>query len=255
VNVLTDPQFSERASPVSWAGPRRVVPPALPIAALPHIEIVLISHNHYDHLDRASVEALAAQPGGSPRFFVPLGLKAWFAARGITDVVEQDWWEHADYLGLRIHEVPSQHFSSRTLWDRNRTLWGGFLVEHPTLRFYFAGDAGYSRDFAEIHARLGPIDVAALPIGAYEPRWFMGPMHINPAEAVQALQDLHARLAVAMHWGTFNLTDEPLDDPPRALARALEAARITPGRFLVFTHGETRRLAPLLAEPVALPAR
>jgi len=255
VNVLTDPQFSERASPVSWAGPRRRVPPALPVEALPHIDVVLISHNHYDHLDRASVRALAAQPGGPPRFFVPLGLKRWFAGEGIVTVLEQDWWEHADVPGLRIHQVPAQHFSSRTPWDRNAVLWGGFVVEHPSLRFYFAGDTGYSRDFADIRARLGPIDLAALPIGAYEPRWFMRAMHINPAEAVQAMLDLDARVGVAMHWGTFEMTDEPIDEPPKALARALAAAGIAPGRFLVFTQGDTRRLAPLLGGQMAAHGR
>ena len=153
VNVLTDPQFSERASPVSWIGPRRKVPPALRLDQLPHIDVVLISHNHYDHLDRASVRALAAQPGGPPRFFVPLGLKAWFAGEGIASVTEQDWWEHTDLLGLRIHQVPAQHFSSRTPWDRDTTLWGGFVVEHPSLRFYFAGDTGYSPIFADIARR------------------------------------------------------------------------------------------------------
>jgi N-acyl-phosphatidylethanolamine-hydrolysing phospholipase D len=244
VNVLTDPQFSPRASPLSFLGPRRRVEPALALRELPHVEAVLISHNHYDHLDRASVRALARQADGPPRFFVPLGLAAWFAAAGIGAVTEQDWWAHAEHLGLRIHQVPAQHFSQRTPWDRNRALWGGFVVEHPALRFYFAGDTGYAGHFAEIGARLGPIDLAALPIGAYEPRWFMQPMHINPAEAVQAHRDLKARRSVAMHWGTFQLTDEALDEPPRALAAALQAAEVPPERFLLLRHGETVRLAP-----------
>jgi L-ascorbate metabolism protein UlaG (beta-lactamase superfamily) len=251
VNVLTDPQFSERASPVSWAGPRRKVPPALRIADLPHIEAVLISHNHFDHLDLPSLRALHAQPGGPPHMFVPLGLKRFLEREGIGSVVEQDWWEHTEHLGLRIHQVPAQHFSARTPWDRNEVLWGGFVVEHPGLRFYFAGDTGYSRDFSDIRRRLGPIDLAALPIGAYEPRWFMRAMHINPAEAVQALQDLRAGHAVAMHWGTFEMTDEPIDEPPRALARALAEAGIPRERFFVMKHGETRRLAPLLRGRIA----
>ena len=253
VNVLTDPHFGERASPVSFAGPRRKVPPALTPDALPHIHVVLISHNHYDHLDRDSVQALNRQPGGPPRFFVPLGLKPWLAAEGVENVVEQDWWDATDYLGLRIHVVPAQHFSARTPFDRDETLWGGFVVEHPALRFYFAGDAGYSRDYADIAQRLGPIDLAALPIGAYEPRWFMQAMHINPAEAVRAHQDLGARHSVAMHWGTFELTDEPIDEPPRALARALREAGIPPERFLVMKHGETRHLTPLLRTQVVGP--
>lgn len=249
LNVLTDPQFSARASPLQRIGPRRKVPPALSPAELPHIDVVLISHNHYDHLDRASVQALQGQAGGPPRFFVPLGLRRWMAAAGISGAVEQDWWEQSECQGLRIHQVPAQHFSQRTPWNRNCILWGGFVVEHPALRFYFAGDTGYTRDFADIAARIGPMDLAALPIGAYEPRWFMQPMHINPAEAVQAHLDLRARRSVAMHWGTFRLTEEPLDEPPRALASALRAAGVPPEEFWLLRVGETRRLSALLREP------
>jgi L-ascorbate metabolism protein UlaG (beta-lactamase superfamily) len=245
LNVLTDPHLTGRASPFSFLGPKRKVPPALSLEELPRIDVVLISHNHYDHLDRPTVVGLARQPGGSPRFFVPLGMKAWFADEGIEDVVEQDWWQHSDYRGLRIHQVPAQHFSARGLFDRNEVLWGGFVVEHPGFRFYFAGDAGYGPDFADIGARFGSIDLAALPIGAYEPRWFMKAMHIDPAEAVQAQQDLRARYAVAMHWGTFEMTDEPFDEPPQALARALQAAGRPPERFFLLKHGETRVLTPL----------
>ena len=166
LSVLTDPQFSERASPVSFAGPKRVVPPAPGIDALPHIDAVVISHNHYDHLDLDSVKKLAAQPGGSPRFFVPLGLKEWFSHQGIDDVVELGWWQSRSFKGLEVHFVPVQHWSKRTLTDENRTLWGGWVLRHPELAFFFAGDAGYSRDFADIGARFGGFDLAALPIGA-----------------------------------------------------------------------------------------
>jgi N-acyl-phosphatidylethanolamine-hydrolysing phospholipase D len=255
LNLLTDPQFSPRASPVAWLGPWRRLPPALTLDALPHIDAVLVSHNHYDHLDRASVQALQRQPGGPPRFFVPLGLRALLAGWGIPAATEQDWWESSALDGLRIHEVPAQHFSMRSPWDRNRMLWGAFVVEHPALRFFFAGDTGYGPHFAEIAARLGPMDVAALPIGAYEPRWFMRPMHLNPADAVQAHLDLGARLSVAMHWGTFNLTDEPLDEPPRALAKALADAQVSPQRFALLRHGETRRLTPRLRDAAGREAR
>jgi L-ascorbate metabolism protein UlaG (beta-lactamase superfamily) len=251
VNVLTDPIFSERASPVGFLGPQRKVPVPIPLAELPHIEVVLVSHNHYDHLDLPTLRALNAQAGGPPTFFAPLGVGALLRDEGIGTVVEQDWWQFTELQGLRIHQVPAQHFSARTPFDRNEVLWGGFVVEHPALRFYFAGDTGYSRDFADIGERLGPIDLAALPIGSYEPRWFMRAMHINPDEAVQAHRDLGARFSVAMHWGTFEMTDEAIDEPPKALARALQAQRVPPERFFVMKHGETRRLAPLLEGRIA----
>ena len=165
---------------------------------------------------------------------------------GIRQVEEIDWWETASAAPLPITVTPAQHFSARGPFDRNRALWGGFVIEAGGLRILHAGDSGYGPHFGEIGAQLGPIDLALLPIGAYEPRWFMRTLHINPAEAVQALEDLQARHAVAMHWGTFEMTDEPIDEPPRALARALDAAGVPPERFLVMRHGETRRLAPLL---------
>ncbi len=244
VNFLTDPHFSERASPVSFAGPVRVVPPVPPPEALPHIDLVVISHNHYDHLDVASVTRLASQPGGAPRFFVGLGLKRWFENLGITDVVELDWWERAEFKGLDLHFVPVQHWSKRALWDANRTLWGGWVVRHPTFSFFFAGDAGYSRDFADIGKRFGGFDLAALPIGSYTPRWFMAVNHLDSAEAVAAHRDVRARQSVAIHWGTFaGLSDEDLDEPPRRLAEARAAAGLKEDEFFVLRHGETMRVA------------
>jgi L-ascorbate metabolism protein UlaG (beta-lactamase superfamily) len=247
-NILTDAHFSERASPVQFAGPRRVVAPALRLPELPHIDAVVISHNHYDHLDRCSVEQLAAQRGGSPRFFVPLGLQAWFARVGIHKVTQLDWWEQAEHEGLHFMLTPVQHWSSRTPWDRDRTLWGGWVVEHPQFRFFFAGDTGYSPDFKDIGERLGFVDLAAIPIGAYDPRWFMQIMHVNPEEAVKIHQDLRARHSVAMHWGTFILTDEPLEEPPHRLAQARREAGISPESFFVMKHGETRHLSGMLRD-------
>ena len=179
-NILTDPHLSARASPVSFAGPKRRVPPGLTFEQLPHIDVVVISHNHYDHLDVETVTRLAAQAGGPPRFFVPLGQQRWFNALGITTVTELDWWESRELAGLKIHFVPDQHWSQRTLADRNQTLWGGWVIEHPALRFFFTGDTGYSPDFKEIARRFGSFDLAAIPIGAYAPRWFMGPFHVEP---------------------------------------------------------------------------
>lgn len=251
VNILTDPHFTERASPLSIWGPKRKVPPALSLAQLPRIHVVLISHNHYDHLDRPTLVALSRQPGGPPMYFVPLGMKDWLEGEGITTVVQQDWWEYTDYMGLRVHQVPAQHFSARSPFDRDEQLWGGFVVEHPAIRFYFAGDTGYSQDFRDIGERLGPMDLAAISIGSYEPRWFMKVMHINPAEALRIHNDVRARYSVAIHWGTFEMTDEAIDEPPRALGRALAEAGIPPERFFLMKHGETRQLAPLLERPVS----
>ena len=243
VNILTDPMFGERASPLSFAGPKRVVPPTPDLDQLPHIDIVLISHNHYDHLDVGSVERLARQPGGPPRYYVPLGLKPWFADLGIV-ADEMDWWDARDDSGLKIHFVPSQHWSARTLWDRDETLWGGFVVEHPRFRLIYTGDTGYSRDFADIQRRFPSFDLALIPIGAYEPRWFMAPQHVDPEEAVRIHQDLHASQSLGVHWGTFVLTDEPLDEPPRRLARALRDANLPLDVFWTLHVGETKRLTP-----------
>ena len=243
LNVLTDPHFSERASPISFAGPKRVVPAVPALAELPHIDAVVISHNHYDHLDQETVGKLVEQRGGSPRFFVPLGLKDWFARRGIQDVVELDWWDNLSYKGVELHFVPVQHWSKRTLTDENQTLWGGWVIRHPELSFFFAGDAGYSKDFADIRAKFGGFDLAAIPIGAYAPRWFMQIMHLDPAEAVRVHQDVNARQSLAIHWGTFsNLTDESLYEPPAKLAEEREKAGLSDKDFFVLKHGETRVL-------------
>jgi L-ascorbate metabolism protein UlaG (beta-lactamase superfamily) len=240
LSVLTDPHFSERASPVSFARPKRVVPPVPALEELPHIDAVVISHNHYDHLDQDSVRRLAEQAGGSPRFFVPLGLKDWFARRGVQDVVELDWWESVEYRGLKIDFVPVQHWSKRTLADENQTLWGGWVIRHPELSFFFAGDTGYSKDFSDIRGKFGGFDLAAIPIGAYAPRWFMQIMHLDPAEAVRVHHDLNARQSLAIHWGTFaNLTDESLYEPPLKLVEERRKAGLADEAFLVLRHGET----------------
>lgn len=242
-NILTDPHFSPRASPFRFLGPKRRVPPAIALEHLPHIDLVVISHSHYDHLDRRSVVDLNRQSGGAPLFLVPLGLKAWFARQGIGNCEELDWWDCRNVAGLAATLVPVQHWSSRTPFDRDRTLWGGWLIDHPGFRFFFAGDTGYSADFKEISKRFPAIDLAGLPIGAYEPRWFMKWAHANPQDAVQIHKDLGARQSVGMHWGTFNLTDEPIDEPPKRLMQALLEADISPERFFVMQFGETRRFS------------
>lgn len=242
LNILTDPHFGPRASPLPFAGPERRVPLPLTMDELPRIDVALLSHNHYDHLDRGSVRALARQAGGPPLFLLPLGLARWFRRQGIASVVELDWWQRHRVGGVEFHFLPCQHWSKRTPWDTNRSLWGGWLVD-AGFRFYFAGDTGYSRDFIDIYTRFGSVDLAALPIGAYAPRWFMAPQHVDPEESVQIFQDLRPRRAVAMHWGTFVLTDEPLDEPPRRLAAALARAGVEPSRFGVMGFGETQYLS------------
>lgn len=243
VNLLTDPHLSERASPVSFAGPKRVVPPALTFDELPRIDLVLLSHNHYDHLDEATVKRLASLSPKTPLFLVPLGLKDWFHRRGIRNVREFDWWEAESILGLRLHFVPVQHWSARSPFDRNETLWGAWVVERPGFRFLFIGDAGYSEDIRDIARRFGSFDLAAIPIGAYEPRWFMKAAHLNPAEAVAVHRELNSSLSIAIQWGTFVLSDEPLDEPPVRLAEALAKAGVDSRRFRILRHGETIRLS------------
>ncbi|MBP0590140.1 MBL fold metallo-hydrolase [Paraburkholderia sp. LEh10] len=244
VNILTDPVFSGRASPVAFAGPKRRMPPALTPDQLPHIDVVLISHNHYDHLDTASVQALNAQPGGPPVFLVPLGIKDWLANKGITNAQELDWGDQTRAAGLDIWFVPATHWSARSLADRNETLWGGWVVKTPAgarhpYAVYFAGDTGYSDDFKRIGAAFGCFDLALIPIGGYEPRWFMGPPHVDPQQAVQIFEDVHAKKAIGIHWGTFELTDEPLDEPPQKLAEAARAANLPDDAFTVLRHGQT----------------
>jgi N-acyl-phosphatidylethanolamine-hydrolysing phospholipase D len=239
VNILTDPHWSARASPVSFAGPRRVSAPGLKFEDLPPIHAVVISHDHYDHLDEATVRRLAAEH--RPRFFVPLGLKQWFADVGITDVEELDWWGKRELRGLTFTCVPAQHFSGRTLWDRNRRLWGGWVVAGRAKRLYFAGDTAYFDGLKEIGARLGPFDLVAVPIGAYVPAVIMKASHTTPEEALRAFADVRGQRLVPIHWGTFDLAEEPLEEPPQRLIAEARRLRLDLDRVWVLKHGETRR--------------
>ena len=234
VRFLTDPVFAHRVSPLSFAGPQRLVAPGVPLAELPPVDFAVISHDHYDHTDVAAIRALAAR---GVRFVTPLGVGELVRGAG-GHAVELDWWQTAEVAGLRVHCVPAQHFSGRGLFDRNRRLWAGFVVEGPTRRIYHAGDTGYFGGFAQIAARLGPIDLALLPIGAYLPRAMMQRVHMDPEEAVRAALDLGARATVGMHFGTFDLADEPLDEPPRRFLA--EAAARGLGHITVMRVGETR---------------
>ena len=243
-NILTDPHFSERASPVSWAGPQRVVPPPLTVKELPPIDLVVISHDHYDSLDTETIHQLVRYHPQA-QFFVPLGIGRWLIAKGVpeTQVEEMDWWDEQTYKGLTITATPVQHWGRRSLLDTNKNLWAGWAVKDKTFNFFFAGDSGYVPHFKEIGKRLGPFDLAAIPIGAYEPRWFMSFAHMNPEESVRVHKDLRANRSVAIHWGTFILTDEPLDEPPEELTKHLEQSHLTSEDFFVLKHGETRQLA------------
>ena len=242
-NILTDPHLSDRASPLGFIGPKRYTPPGLSINELPQIDFVLISHNHYDSLDQFTIESLyERQKENPPLFFVPLKLKDWFLDLGIKSVIELDWWEYQILKGWKIYAVPVQHFSGRTLWDRNKTLWCGWVLENSNARIFFAGDSGYSKDFIDIGEFFGYMDLSLIPIGAYEPRWFMKEVHVNPEEAVRIHNDVNSSLSVGMHWGTFQLTDEPMDEPPIRLKDARNSAGINKDQFFVMQHGETKNL-------------
>jgi len=241
LNLLIDPVYAARASPVAFAGPRRVRAPGVRFDDLPTIALVLLSHNHYDHCDLGTLRALGRR--FHPLVVTPSGNGRLLRSAGIGHVEEIDWWQSAGEAPLPITLTPAQHFSSRNMFDRNRALWGGFLIEADGRRILFAGDSGYGPHFRDIAARLGPIDLALLPIGAYEPRWFMKEIHMNPAEAVQAHLDLAARQSIAMHFGTFQLTPEGIDEPVRELARALRERRVPAERFRTVEVGESVRLA------------
>jgi L-ascorbate metabolism protein UlaG (beta-lactamase superfamily) len=241
LNLLTDPVFSERVSPVSWAGPRRVRPPGVAFDALPRIDVVLVSHNHYDHMDLPTLVRLYRRD--RPRFIVPLGNARTLEAAGIDGVVELDWWAEAP-LGdnASVVLVPVQHWSGRGLFDRRRALWGGFFIRRGPASVFFAGDTGYGGHFTMIRDRLGSPSLSILPIGAYEPRWFMKDQHVNPDEAVRAHLDLGSRMSVGMHFGTFRLTDEGIDDPVAALAASRLSRGVPDEAFRPLHNGLTVRI-------------
>src|SRR5882672_5282121 len=240
-NILTDPMYSQRAGPLNVFGPRRVRQPAVPFDDLPPISTVLLSHNHYDHCDLRTLGMLAER--FDPIVVTPLGNGVLVRSAGIRRVEELDWWQESKASGLPTTLTPAHHFSARSPIDRNRALWGGFMLAPEGARIFFAGDTAYAPFFRDVRQRLGPIDLALLPIGAYEPRWFMQPVHMNPAEAVQAHLDLEASESIGMHFGTFQLTTEGIDEPLRALEEARHARNIPQSRFRTLRFGESMRLA------------
>lgn len=240
LTVLTDPVWSERVGPLSWAGPLRARAPGIPFDRLPPIGLVLISHNHYDHLDFPTLRRLAERD--RPRVLVPLGDRAWLSEAGIPRVEEMDWWDVTPAgEGAEVVFTPAQHNSGRGLFDHDESLWGSFLVRTPAGLVYFGGDSAYADHYREIHERFGPVDLAFLPIGAYAPREKMRPFHMDPEDAARAQRDLRARYAVGIHFGTFQLTGEDFDQPPRDLATAIAEGPGQPGPFEVLAEGRTHR--------------
>ncbi len=238
VNILTDPMFSDRASPSSFLGPQRHNPPSVSLKDLPQIDYVVISHSHYDHLDKKTVQ----QIGSGTQWLVPLGLQKWFVNAGIAEdsVVEFDWWNVKKFATATITATPAQHWSARSLWDRNKTLWASWMLQVGDKTIWYSGDTGYNpHQFNEIGEKFKTIDLALISIGAYEPRWFMKEMHINPSEAVKIHLDIGSKHSIAVQWGTFQLTSEPIDDPPRRLKEALDRKGIPAEDFELLKIGET----------------
>ncbi|MGD8532638.1 MAG: MBL fold metallo-hydrolase [Gammaproteobacteria bacterium] len=243
MNLLTDPIWSERASPFTNAGPQRYRAPGLRFRDLPPIDFVLLSHNHYDHMDAFSLRLLAEDH--DPLFVVPLGNCFYLRRFGADRCRELDWWQRVDdELPVSIRAVPVRHWSKRGLLDTNRALWAGYFIEAGRHRVYFAGDTGMGDHFSQVRERLGRPDLAILPIGAYLPRWFMSAQHIDPAEAVEAHRILGAPQSMAIHFGTFRLADDGQEQPARELLAALDAAAIPPSEFWIPDNGDSRQWPP-----------
>ena len=242
INILTDPIFSKRASPIGFAGPKRMIPPAMNLQDLPKIDIVVVSHNHYDHLDIWSLKKLY-KLNPEIAFLVPAGDRIKLIKAGIKNVYEMQWWDAFHFSNTTFHFTPVQHWSKRGLFDRNKSLWGGWFIKTDKLALYHAGDTGYSNDFKTTYERLGAPDYSFIPIGAYDPRWFMKDSHVNPEEAVQIALDLQTPHSFGMHWGTFTLTDEPVAEPPQRLAAELKAKGLSPDFFRSPKPGEVLSLS------------
>jgi L-ascorbate metabolism protein UlaG (beta-lactamase superfamily) len=238
VNILTDPVLSKTIGPIPGHGVKRLAAPGLTLDQLPKIDAILISHDHYDHLDAPTVRQIVRRDGA--KVFAGLGIDTILKGKHIpaSHIQTLDWGQAVEaFSHIKFHFVPVQHWSGRWLWDRNASLWGGFIIETPTKKVFFAGDTGYGPHFQSIHQQFGPMDIALLPIGAYEPRWFMADMHMNPEEAVRAHQDLHAKLSIAMHFGTFQLADEGHDQPVKDLKAALKKHKISADKFKILPMG------------------
>lgn len=244
LNFLTDPIWSARASPLQFIGPRRVSSPGIPLDDLPRIDAVLISHDHYDHLDLETVQKLSHRYPAA-RWFAPLRVGEWLARRGVRDILEQDWEQTVEWKGARITCIPAQHFSGRSITGRDETLWCGWVLHAAGHAVMFAGDTGLHPEFERVSRTYGPVSIAILPIGAYDPRWFMRPVHMDPDDAVSAYEAVrsvkpnHRCVFVPSHWGTFVLTDEPVDEPPARLRSAWKTAGFPPENCAILRPGES----------------
>ena len=235
--ILTDPIFSKRASPFKNIGPKRLIPPAIPLDIIPRIDVVTVSHNHYDHLDINSLKKIAKKHPDAI-FLVPAGDEKLLSRKKINNVYSFDWWESIEHKGFVISFTPVQHWSKRSLFDRNKSLWGGWYFDHKDYSLYHAGDTGYSKDFIDTKIKLGSPKYAFIPIGAYDPEWFMAESHVNPEDAVQIMLDLEAEKAFGMHWATFTLTDEDTIEPKIRLEKeimkfkGLDFSSVVPGSII-----------------------
>ncbi|HBX66567.1 MAG: twin-arginine translocation pathway signal [Balneola sp.] len=242
VNILTDPVWSERVSPLDFAGPKRFRPAGVKFEDLPPINLVLISHNHYDHLDIETLKKL--NENFSPRFIVPLGVDRYLTEEGLENISPIDWWQSKPIdSDITIHSVEAQHFSARGLFDRDKTLWTGYVIDTPTGSVYFAGDTGYGDFSKKIGQRHQDIKVGLIPIGAYKPRWFMKPMHVNPEEAIQIHKDVNAEISFGMHFGTFPLADDGMKDPENDFSKAMLLPENAGVNFKLLTEGDSFQLS------------
>ena len=238
LTFLTDPIWSERASPVSFAGPKRMVPPGIKMEDLPKIDIILLTHNHYDHLDIKALKELSKQH--NPKIYCPLGVGRYLKKKGIDNIQEMDWWDRIPIKDdLTLMCTPAQHFSGRGMFDRDKTLWCGFALMKPDGSIYYSGDTGYGDFFKDIAEKISPIKLSFLPIGAYKPGWFMAPIHTSPADAVRIHKEMGSQLSIPMHFGTFPLADDGMDDPVNDLKIAMKTEGISETEFIVLQNGQS----------------
>lgn len=242
LNILTDPVWADQVGPTKWLGPDRVRDPAVKLTDIPKVDLIILSHDHYDHADTETLKVLIDRD--NPAIYTGLGVDKALASDQVKGNYQiMDWWDSATVSNsLKVTFVPVQHFSGRGLFTRNATLWGGFVLETPSKKIFFAGDTGYCHHFKEISDKFGPMDLSLLPIGAYEPRWFMKHVHMNPNDAVMAHKDLQSKLSIGTHFGTFQLTDEPINQPIKDLQQAIKDHNIQPKSFITLDFGQNYNL-------------